>query len=142
MERFHGQGFCRLDKPEAAALAAKQELTRSAAAMRLSAAQMTGAIVAIGNAPTALLEVLRLANEGKGNPALVIGVPVGFVNASESKRNADGLPPGLHHHFGPKGRLDCRRGHSQRLTTAGRRIKECAPVLLPAPALPPPRQRR
>ena len=47
--------------------------------------QLDGAVIAIGNAPTALLEVVRLVREGKARPALVIGVPVGFVSAAESK---------------------------------------------------------
>ncbi len=60
-------------------------LTRSAAAMRVAAPHMDRAVVAIGNAPTALLELIKLINEGKVKPALVIGVPVGFVGAAESK---------------------------------------------------------
>jgi len=58
--------------------------TRTAAAFRMVAEKLNGAIVAIGNAPTALIEVLRLIEEGL-RPALIIGVPVGFVQAFESK---------------------------------------------------------
>ena len=54
-------------------------------AMRLFGKQLDGAIIAIGNAPTALFEVLRLCKEEGLRPALIIGVPVGFVGAAESK---------------------------------------------------------
>ena len=54
--------------------------------------KLDGSIVAIGNAPTALLEVVRLVREENARPALVIGVPVGFVSAAESKAAALGLP--------------------------------------------------
>ena len=60
-------------------------LTRSIAAMRTFGKQLEGQIVAIGNAPTALYEVLRLALEEGIKPALIIGIPVGFVGAAESK---------------------------------------------------------
>jgi precorrin-8X/cobalt-precorrin-8 methylmutase len=69
-------------------------LTRSTMAMRQNAAIIAGNVVAIGNAPTALLEVLRLIRDGDIRPALVVGVPVGFVNAAESKEEllAAGVP--------------------------------------------------
>lgn len=60
-------------------------ITRSMTALRLHAEQLRGAIVAVGNAPTALLEVLRLAEKPETCPALVIGIPVGFVGAKEAK---------------------------------------------------------
>ncbi|MDP2690379.1 MAG: precorrin-8X methylmutase [Deltaproteobacteria bacterium] len=59
--------------------------TRTAASMRKAAARMAGGIVAIGNAPTALTEILRLIKEGAPPPALIVGVPVGFVGAVEAK---------------------------------------------------------
>lgn len=77
--------LCGLDDPETAALAAREGMTRSAAAMRLAADRLNGAVIAIGNAPTALFEVMALARAGIIRPALVIGVPVGFVGAFESK---------------------------------------------------------
>ena len=78
---------CLLDEEATLALAAGEGLTRSAAAIRRAAAQGTldGAIVAIGNAPTALFELMDLFAAGAAKPALVIGVPVGFVGALESK---------------------------------------------------------
>jgi precorrin-8X/cobalt-precorrin-8 methylmutase len=60
--------------------------TRSELAMRYSVEDMAGGIIAIGNAPTALYETIKMINEGIVNPALVIGIPVGFVSAVESKR--------------------------------------------------------
>jgi precorrin-8X/cobalt-precorrin-8 methylmutase len=59
--------------------------TRSEIAMRHAAKDMDGGIVAVGNAPTALYEVIKLVSEGVTKPALVIGIPVGFVSAAESK---------------------------------------------------------
>jgi precorrin-8X/cobalt-precorrin-8 methylmutase len=64
-----------------------QELTRSAAAMRIAAERHPrGAVFVVGNAPTALFELLRLAHEGAVHPALIVGLPVGFVGAAESKQ--------------------------------------------------------
>ncbi|MDQ1724381.1 MAG: precorrin-8X/cobalt-precorrin-8 methylmutase [Frankiaceae bacterium] len=79
--------------PEAAQLAASAGITRSAAAVRLALAQVgPGAVWAIGCAPTALLELIALADAAA--PVLVVGVPVGFVGAVESKEalRASGLP--------------------------------------------------
>jgi precorrin-8X/cobalt-precorrin-8 methylmutase len=59
--------------------------TRSALAMRFSSQEIDGGIVAIGNAPTALYEVINMIREGAVRPSLVIGIPVGFVSAAESK---------------------------------------------------------
>jgi precorrin-8X/cobalt-precorrin-8 methylmutase len=59
--------------------------TRSQMAMRRAANEMNGGIVAIGNAPTALYETINMIREGVTKPALVIGIPVGFVSATESK---------------------------------------------------------
>jgi precorrin-8X/cobalt-precorrin-8 methylmutase len=89
-----GPVLCRVGDPDAAALAAREGLTRSAAGIRLAAAEAgEGAVWVVGNAPTALFELLRLAADGAG-PALVIGLPVGFVGAAESKAalRASGLP--------------------------------------------------
>ena len=72
--------------PDAIAAAAKaQGITRSIAAMRSFGQALTGGIVAIGNAPTALYEVLRLAAEEGVRPACIVGIPVGFVGAADSK---------------------------------------------------------
>ena len=76
---------CTLDDPRVAALAAQMRTTRSAAAMELWRERMGGALIAIGNAPTALFRLFELLDEGVPAPAAVIGVPVGFVGAAESK---------------------------------------------------------
>ena len=86
--RLHRQGIaaeCLLDEPGIAALAKARGLTRSAAAVELAAAKLPGSIVAIGNAPTSLRRLLALLDRGMAPPALIIGMPVGFVDAAESK---------------------------------------------------------
>jgi precorrin-8X/cobalt-precorrin-8 methylmutase len=77
--------ICLLDDPRVPALAERQATTRSAAAVRLWRERLDGAVVAIGNAPTALFELLAMVAEGGPRPALVLGFPVGFVGAVESK---------------------------------------------------------
>ncbi|WP_442756628.1 precorrin-8X methylmutase [Methylocystis sp. JAN1] len=77
--------ICTLAEPNVAALAAELGNTRSAAAMELWRNRIEGAVVAIGNAPTALFRLLEMLDEGVARPAAVIGVPVGFVGAAESK---------------------------------------------------------
>jgi precorrin-8X/cobalt-precorrin-8 methylmutase len=76
---------CAIGDESVHARAQQEGTTRAVAAMRELAPQIDGGIVAIGNAPTALLEVIRLTREESVRPALVIGVPVGFVSAVESK---------------------------------------------------------
>ena len=85
LEQLGGQVHCVIDEPAVCARAATEMTTRSVAAMRALAPVMGGNIVAIGNAPTALLELLRLITEEGVRPALVVGMPVGFVSAVESK---------------------------------------------------------
>ena len=82
---FGGAVHCRIQDPEIAAQAKAQGVTRSLAAMRSFGAALTGSIVAIGNAPTALYEVLSLAEKENIRPACIIGIPVGFVGAADSK---------------------------------------------------------
>ena len=77
--------ICTLAAPGIADRAARLETTRSAAALDLWGEAMAGALVAIGNAPTALFRFLALLDEGAPRPAAVIGMPVGFVGAAESK---------------------------------------------------------
>jgi precorrin-8X/cobalt-precorrin-8 methylmutase len=78
--------ICTLDDPTVAQLAADAGNTRSAAALELWRPHLEGAIVAIGNAPTALFRLLEMLDEGAPLPAAIIGVPVGFVGAAESKQ--------------------------------------------------------
>ena len=76
--------LCTLDAPETPALAARIGNTRSAAALELWGERMAGALVVIGNAPTALFHLLDLLDRGAPAPAAVIGMPVGFVGAADS----------------------------------------------------------
>ena len=89
--------ICTLDAADVPALAARLGTTRTAAAMELWRDRLGGAVVAIGNAPTALFRLLELLDEGLPPPAVVIGMPVGFVGAAESKEAliADGRVPYL-----------------------------------------------
>ena len=80
-----GSVECKIADPEIAKYAKEHGITRSIAAMRHFGKELDGAIVAIGNAPTALFEVIRLMNEENIRPAAIIGTPVGFVGAAESK---------------------------------------------------------
>lgn len=88
--------ICTLNHPNAPAIAQQIDNTRSAAALDLWQPQMAGALVAIGNAPTALFRLLELLDEGAPKPALILGFPVGFVGAAESKAelaaNSRGVP--------------------------------------------------
>jgi precorrin-8X/cobalt-precorrin-8 methylmutase len=77
--------ICTLGDPSVPDLAARLGTTRSAAALDLWVPRLSGAVVAIGNAPTALFRLLELAGAGAGRPAAVFGIPVGFVGAAESK---------------------------------------------------------
>jgi precorrin-8X/cobalt-precorrin-8 methylmutase len=86
--------ICTLDDPSVAPLAQSMQTTRSAAALELWRPHLDGAVVAIGNAPTALFHLLNML-EGRdcGRPAAIIGCPVGFVGAAESKSALMAAPP-------------------------------------------------
>lgn len=88
--------ICTLRDPRVPTLASRLGTTRSAAALDLWADELAGAVVAIGNAPTALFRLLEMFDAGAPNPAAILGVPVGFVGAPESKdalaANSRGLP--------------------------------------------------
>ena len=77
---------CKVSDPQVVSIASQQQKTRSEVAMQQFGPKLNDSIVTIGNAPTALFEVLRLFESEQIKPALVIGVPVGFVNAAESKQ--------------------------------------------------------
>jgi precorrin-8X/cobalt-precorrin-8 methylmutase len=92
----NNQVICTLRDEKVPELAARMGNTRSAAALHLWAEHMEGAVVAIGNAPTALFHLLELLQDGAPRPAAIIGMPVGFVGAAESKdalaENSFGVP--------------------------------------------------
>ncbi len=85
LDRFAGRVECLVADKETRTAALEAGLTRSMVNIRRAVEKYPGAIYVIGNAPTALYELLRLVEGKKANPALVIGVPVGFVEAQESK---------------------------------------------------------
>ncbi|MCA2002785.1 MAG: precorrin-8X methylmutase [Chloroflexi bacterium] len=94
LSQFSASVRCAIQEAETTSLAHSLGATRSTAAIRRMSADLDGAIAAIGNAPTALFELLRLAKEEGLRPVLVVGTPVGFVNAAESKAalRESGLP--------------------------------------------------
>jgi len=87
--------ICKLNHPDAATIGKAKNITRSAAAVELWAEQANGAIVVIGNAPTALFRLLELIDDGITRPAAIIAFPVGFVGAAESKQALYDNPRGI-----------------------------------------------
>jgi precorrin-8X/cobalt-precorrin-8 methylmutase len=86
---------CTLNDPTVPGLAAELGTTRSAAALELWRDDLAGSVVAIGNAPTALFRLLEMIEDGAGRPAAVLGLPVGFIGAAESKQTLAEHPAGL-----------------------------------------------
>jgi precorrin-8X/cobalt-precorrin-8 methylmutase len=86
---------CTLRDPSTPALAAKLGTTRSAAALELWRGRLEGAVVAIGNAPTALFRLLEMLEAGAPKPAAILGIPVGFVGAADSKEALAANSPGV-----------------------------------------------
>jgi precorrin-8X/cobalt-precorrin-8 methylmutase len=87
--------LCTLSDPAVPGLAAELGTTRSAAALELWRDKLEGSVVAVGNAPTALFRLLEMVREGAPRPAAVIGAPVGFIGAAESKDALAADPSGL-----------------------------------------------
>lgn len=85
IEDFGGRVICYMADPHIGKKAGETGSTRARLAVDAAVADMDGGIYVVGNAPTALLRLIELIREGKAKPALVIGFPVGFVNAAESK---------------------------------------------------------
>jgi len=81
----HNDVICTLRDARVPPLACEHRTTRSAAALELWGERLAGAVVAIGNAPTALFRLIEMLAAGAAKPAAIIGVPVGFVGAAESK---------------------------------------------------------
>ena len=82
---FGNNVICNISEPSLIEASKKENKTRAQMSMRIAKEDMNGGIVVIGNAPTALLEVMEMIREEITKPALVIGIPVGFVSAVESK---------------------------------------------------------
>jgi precorrin-8X/cobalt-precorrin-8 methylmutase len=87
--------ICTLNDPRVATLAKKLGTTRSAAALDFWLDRLAGAVVAIGNAPTALFRLLDLIDAGAPKPAAILGIPVGFVGAAEAKEALAADPHGV-----------------------------------------------
>jgi precorrin-8X/cobalt-precorrin-8 methylmutase len=91
----HNEVICTLNDARVPDLANKLATTRSAAALELWRDRLAGAVVAIGNAPTALFRLLELLDAGAPKPAAILGIPVGFVGAAESKDALAADPRGV-----------------------------------------------
>lgn len=90
--KLGGEVHCFMSDPDVAEEAKKRGVTRAVVSMERAAALQQPCIFAIGNAPTALFSLCDLMEQGKVDPALIIGVPVGFVNVVESKEKVMGMP--------------------------------------------------
>lgn len=100
---FGNNIVCNISNPEIMELAKKEGKTRSQVSMRAAISDIDGGIVAIGNAPTALMEIIQMVKEGIVKPALIIGIPVGFINAAESKEELSKLEAPFITNMGRKG---------------------------------------
>ena len=104
---FGNKVICNISDPNIAEHAMKENKTRAQMSMRVAASEMNGGIVVIGNAPTALLEVIQMISEGVTKPALVVGIPVGFVAAVESKDELQTTSVPFITNIGRKGGSSC-----------------------------------
>ena len=89
LKDFGNNVICNISNPNIVEEARKYNKTRAQTAMRMTASEMNDGVVVIGNAPTALLEVIQMIKENVTKPALVVGIPVGFVSAPESKEELE-----------------------------------------------------
>ena len=99
--------ICNISNPQVVEEAKKYNKTRAQASMRMAASEMKGGIVVIGNAPTALLEVIQMIKEGTTRPDLIVGIPVGFVSSPESKETLQSLDVPYITNVGRKGGSPC-----------------------------------
>ena len=104
---FGNDVICNISEPSLMEAAKKEGKTRAQMSMRIAKEDMNGGIVVIGNAPTALLEIMEMVREGITKPALVIGIPVGFVSAVESKDELSKMDIPFITNLGRKGGSPC-----------------------------------
>ena len=104
---FGNNVICNISEPSLMNAAKKEGKTRAQMSMRIAKEDMNGGIVVVGNAPTALLEVMKMIREGITKPALVIGIPVGFVSAVESKDELSKMDIPFITNLGRKGGSPC-----------------------------------
>src|SRR3989304_5232291 len=107
LKEFGNNTICNISNPIIAEEAKKYNKTRAQTSMRMAVSEMNGGIVVIGNAPTALLEVIQMIQEGVTTPALIIGIPVGFVSSPESKEALQALDIPFITNKGRKGGSPC-----------------------------------
>ena len=104
---FGNNVICNISEPSIMEAAKEAGKTRAQMSMRIAKEDMNGGIVVVGNAPTALLEVMEMIREGITKPALVIGIPVGFVSAVESKDELSRMDIPFITNLGRKGGSPC-----------------------------------
>ena len=104
---FGNNIICNISDPSLAERAKQENKTRAQMSMRIAASDMNDGVVVIGNAPTALLEVIKMISEGVTKPALVVGIPVGFVSAAESKEELQTIDVPFITNTGRKGGSSC-----------------------------------
>src|SRR2546428_1410490 len=107
LKEFGNKAICSISDPNIVEQAKKLNKTRAQTSMQMAASEMNGGVVAIGNAPTALVEVVQMIRENVTRPALVIGIPVGFVCAVESKEELQTLDSPHITNKGRKGGSPC-----------------------------------
>jgi len=104
---FGNNIICNISDSGLAERAKQENKTRAQMSMRVAASEINGGVVVIGNAPTALLEIIKMIREGVTKPALVIGIPVGFVSAAESKEELQTVDVPFITNTGRKGGSSC-----------------------------------
>ena len=104
---FGNNVICNISEPSIMEAAKEAGKTRAQMSMRIAKEDMNGGIVVVGNAPTALLEVMEMIQEGITKPALVVGIPVGFVSAVESKEELAKMDIPFITNLGRKGGSPC-----------------------------------
>lgn len=104
---FKNDVICDISNPDVVKEATKLNKTRAQTAMRIRAHEMNGGVVVVGNAPTALLEVIQMVKEKAAKPALIVGIPVGFVAAAESKDELQSIDVPYITNKGRKGGTPC-----------------------------------
>jgi len=107
LKEFGNKAICNISEPKIVEEAKKLNKTRAQTSMRMAASEMNGGVVAVGNAPTALVEVIQMIKENVTRPALVIGIPVGFVCAAESKEELQTIDTPYITNKGRKGGSPC-----------------------------------
>lgn len=107
LKQYGNKAICNISDPDIVSEAKKLNKTRAQTSMRMAASQMDGGMVVIGNAPTALVEVIQMIREKVTHPALVVGIPVGFVCAVEAKEELQTLDSPYITNIGRKGGSPC-----------------------------------